>query len=32
MVQFRKDLEDFETYKIEKVASHNLGDNEKPAH
>ncbi len=28
MVQFRKDLEDFETYKIEKVASHNLGDNE----
>ena len=28
MVQFRKDLEDFETYKIERVASHNLGDNE----
>lgn len=28
MVQFRKDLEDFETYKIEKIASHNLGDNE----
>ena len=28
MVQFRKDLEDFETYKIEKLASHNLADNE----
>lgn len=28
MVQFRKDLENFETYKIEKMASHNLGDNE----
>lgn len=27
MVQFG-DLEDFETYKIEKIASHNLGDNE----
>lgn len=28
MVQFRKDLENFETYKIEKIAKHNLGDNE----
>ena len=28
MVHFRKNLEDFETYKIEKIVSHNLGDNE----
>lgn len=28
MVQFRKDLEEFETYKIDHIASHNLGDNE----
>ena len=28
MVQFRKDLEDFEAYKIERVVQHNLGDNE----
>lgn len=28
MVTFRKDLEAFESYKIEKIAKHNLGDNE----
>lgn len=28
MVEFRKDLEEFEAYKIEKIARHNLGDNE----